>query len=291
MTHFVHRNWKRFCGLAIIILVSGLAASWIVGGRLCAPCNHTVALPKDLPVEQVTFNSASGTTIHGWLVEPATNHGVVILQHGMSADKSTLVERAKFLSQAGYAVLLFDFQAHGESVGEQITFGYLESRDSQAAVNFAKKRFPGKPIGVIGVSLGAAAAALAVPPLDVQAMVLEMMYPTVVDATKDRIEMRLGKPGRLLSPLLTAQFKLRAGFGPDDLRPIVCVETITEPKLFLAGTADRDTKFDEAKEIFARAASPKQFVPFEGAKHEDLLAFAPERYKQLILDFLDANLK
>lgn len=291
MIRFIHRNWKRFCGLAIMILVSGLAATWIVGGQLCAPCNHTVALPKDLPVEQVTFPSASGTTIHGWLVDAAANHGVVILQHGLYADKSTLVEHAKFLSQAGYAVLLFDFQAHGESIGEHITFGYLESRDSQAAINYAKMRFPGKPIGIIGVSMGAAAAALAVPPLNVQALVLEMMYPTVVDATKDRIEMRLGKPGRLLSPLLTAQFKLRAGFYPNDLRPIVCVETITEPKLFLAGTADRDTKFNEAKELYARAAGPKQFVPFEGAKHQDLLAFAPEQYKQLILGFLDAHLK
>lgn len=272
-------------------LFLGLAASWIFGSVFSAPHNHSVPLPKNLAVEQVTFPSKSGAVIHGWLVETKTNRGVVILQHGVFADKSTLVERALFLSQAGYAVLLFDFQSHGESIGKQVTFGYLESRDSQAAVEFVKKRFPGKPIGVIGVSMGAAAEALAEPPLDVQAMVFESMYPTVIDATKDRIEMRFGPLGRCLSPLLTEQFKLRSGFNPDDLRPLVRVAKITAPKLFLAGTADHATKFAETQEIFNNAAMPKILVPFDGARHQDLLDFAPELYKKTVLEFLATNLK
>jgi alpha-beta hydrolase superfamily lysophospholipase len=278
MIQFFQRRWKLIC-------------RYLVGGALCASANHSVALPKDLSVEPVSFSSTSGATIHGWLVPTVTNRGVVILQHGIRADKSTLVERAKLFSQAGYTVLLFDFQAHGESIGKQITLGFLESRDSQAAVEFVKKRFPGKPVGVIGVSLGAAAAALANPPLDVQAMVLEMMFPDIVDATKDRIEIRLGPFGRSLSPLLTAQIKPRIGCGLDDLRPIDAVAKITAPKLFLAGTADQETKFSEAKEIFDSAAEPKVFVPFDGARHQDLRDFAPEKYKQVVLDFLDTHLK
>jgi alpha-beta hydrolase superfamily lysophospholipase len=167
----------------------------------------------------------------------------------------------------------------------------LESRDSQAAVAYVKERFPGKPIAIIGLSLGAAAAALAEPPLDVQAFVFEMMYPTIVEATKDRIAMRLGPPGRLLSPQLTVQLQWRIGCSTDDLRPIVNVEKITTPKLFIAGTEDRDTPLAESKEIFARAAEPKALVTFEGARHEDLLARAPDRYKKTILDFLEAHLK
>ena len=291
MIRFLQRKWKLICRLVFAGLVLGLAASWIFGSVYSAARNHPVALPQNLAVEQVTFPSKSGTTIYGWLVESETNRGVVILQHGVHADKSTLVERARFLSQAGYAVFLFDFQAQGESIGKQITFGFLESRDSQAAVEFVKRRFPGKPIGVIGISLGAAAEALANPPLDVQAIVFESMYPTIVEATKDRIEIRLGPLGRCLSPLLTAQIKLRSDCSTEDLRPIASVAKITAPKLFLAGTADRETKFKEAKEIFDNAAEPKKFVPFEGAKHQDLLDFAPAQYKKIILEFLDTNLK
>jgi alpha-beta hydrolase superfamily lysophospholipase len=291
MTGLCQRRWKMLSGFLIFIGVAGLILSWVVGGRLCAACNRAVALPANLAVEQVSFPSNSGATIRGWLVVPETNRAVVILQHGVRADKSTLVERARFLASAGYAVLMFDFQAHGESIGSHITFGSLESRDAQAAVTFAKSRFPGKQVAVIGLSLGAAAAALAEPPLDVQALVLEMMYPTVVEATKDRIAMRLGSPGRWLSPLLTAQLKWRIGCTTDALRPIVSVEKITVPKLFIAGTEDRDTTLAESKEIFSHAAEPKAFVPFEGARHQDLLEFAPDQYKKTILEFLEKYLK
>ena len=291
MIRFLQRRWKIIFRLLLAGLFLGLLAAWIVGGLLCASANHTVALPKDLAVEPVSFPSKSGATISGWLLAGETNRGVIVLQHGIRADKSTLVERAKFLTRAGYAVLLFDFQAHGESPGHVITLGFLESRDSQAAVEFAKSKFPGKPIAVIGVSLGAAAAALANPPLDVQALVLEMMFPTVEEATKDRIEMRLGSLGRCLSPLLTTQIPFRAGCRVEDLSPIKSVAKITVPKLFLAGTADRETKFAEAQAIFTNAAEPKVFMAFEGARHQDLHHFAPEQYQKLVLDFLATYLK
>ena len=291
MIRFLQRRWKLICCFLFAGLALGLAASWIFGSVYSAACNHPVALPQNLAVEQVIFPSKSGAIIHGWLIATETNRGVVILQHGIHADKSTLVERARFLSQAGFAVLLFDFQAHGESIGKKITFGFLESLDSQAAVEFARKRFPGKPVGVIGMSLGAAAEALADPPLDVQAMVFESMYPTIVEAIRDRIEIRLGPFGRWLSPLLTTQIELRNDCSTDDLRPMVAVARITAPKLFLAGTADRETKFSESKEIFDNAAEPKIFVPFDGAKHQDLLDFAPGQYRKIILEFLDTNLK
>lgn len=64
-----------------------------------------------------------------------------------------------------------------------------------------------------------------------------------------------------------------------------------EAKLFLAGTADHDTTFTEAQELFTNAAPPKELVFFEGAGHEDLLDFAPEKYKQTVLKFLATNLK
>jgi alpha-beta hydrolase superfamily lysophospholipase len=273
------------------MLLLPCAGAWVFGTLYCAPYNRPVPLPEDLAVELVTFPSASGATIRGWLVATNANRGVVILQHGVHSTKSSLVERARFLSQAGYAVLLYDFQAEGESVGQRITFGFLESRDAQAAVAFVKRRFPDKPVGVIGISLGAAAAALAQPPLDVQALVFESMFPTIEDATKDRMEMWLGPLSRWLAPLLTAQLPLRAGCALADLHPASCVEKITAPKLFLAGTRDRGTKIAEAEAMFQRAAAPKEFVPIAGARHEDLLSFAPGQYKKLILKFLEAHLK
>jgi uncharacterized protein len=273
------------------MLLLPCAGAWIFGTLYCAPYKRPILPPQDLAVEPVAFPSASGSTLRGWLVGANATRGVVILQHGVHSTRSSLVERSQFLSEAGYAVLLYDFQAEGESPGQRITFGFLESRDAQAAVAFVRTRFPGKPVGVIGISLGAAAAALAKPPLDVQALVFESMFPTIEDATKDRMEIWLGPLSRWLAPLLTAQIPLRAGCTVEDLRPAQCVEKIAVPKLFLAGTRDRGTKIAEAEAMFQRAAEPKAFVPVVGARHEDLLSFAPAPYKKLILGFLAAHLK
>ena len=117
------------------------------------------------------------------------------------------------------------------------------------------------------------------------------MFPTIEDAVKDRMEKLLGPPSRCLSPLLTAQLPLRGVCSAEDLRPARSVEKITAPKLFLAGTLDRETKLAEAEAMFQRAAAPKQFVAIVGARHEDLHSFDPAHYQNLILAFLEAHLE
>lgn len=291
MSRLLQRLWKSLTILALVAVVFVGIGAWTFGSTFCSSANRPILVPSDLAVQSVTFPSDSGATIHGWLVTPPTNHGVVILQHGIRGNRRDMLSRARFLSKAGYAVLLYDFQGHGESIAKQITLGYLESRDSEAAVAFVKKEFPGKPIGVIGVSLGAAAAVLPKQPLGVQALVLEIMFPNIIEATKDRMEIRLGPMGRWVSPLLTWQIPIRIGCTVDDLCPIERVAKITTPKLFLVGTQDMDTKFSESQAIFEHAAEPKIFVPFEGAHHQDLHALDQKRYEQLVLKFLSENLK
>jgi alpha/beta superfamily hydrolase len=90
-----------------------------------------------------------------------------------------MVERARFLRRAGYSVLLIDFQATGETTGEHITFGWKESRDVLAAIDFVRQTDPITPVAIIGSSLGGVAALLATPPLKIGALVLEEVYPTI----------------------------------------------------------------------------------------------------------------
>ncbi len=210
--------------------------------------------------------------------------------HGIHANRLSLVARAEFLSHAGYSVLLFDFQGHGESLGKTITFGFLESRDATAAVNFVRAKFPGEKIGVIGVSLGAASALLAEPPLPVNALILESSFPTIYQATEDRMVLRFGFLGKLATPLLTCQLKLRLGIGLDDLKPIEHARKITAPKFFIAGTDDRDTTRPESQALFDAAAEPKQLWLVDGAAHVDMHVFASAEYERRILDFLAKNL-
>jgi alpha-beta hydrolase superfamily lysophospholipase len=285
------RRLKIFAALFFSAAILGVIFVWNIGSVLVAPSNCPIGNPPaGLPAQPVVFSSASGATLHGWLVAGQPGKGVVILMHGVHANRLALTTRAQFLSQAGYSVLLFDFQGHGESTGTNITFGFLESRDATAAVNFVHEKFTGEKIGVIGVSLGAASALLADPPLPVNALVLESSYPTIYQAVEDRLAIRFGFLGKLATPLLTCQLKPRLGIGLDDLKPIEHARKISAPKFFIAGTADRDTTLPESQALFDAAAEPKQLWLVEDAAHVDMLAFAKGEYEKRILDFLAKNL-
>ena len=287
---------KRKTRSALIVVcalaVAAVAGLWVAGDSLSAPVNHAVGVPPaDLHASPVEFASESGSTLRGWLLPGRAGRGAVVLMHGVRADRTSMSGRARFLNANGYAVLLFDFQAHGESPGERITFGHLESRDARAAVRFVRERMPGEHVGVIGVSLGGAAALLAEPPLGADALVLEMVYPTLEEAVADRLKMRLGSWGGRLSPLLTLQLRPRLGVGPERMRPIERVALVPGPKLFVAGALDKHTTREESRRLFAAARAPKELWVVEGAAHADLHAAAREEYERRVLDFFDKCLR
>ena len=270
----------------LILFVTLFAGVWVAGTVLSYPARqHVGVAPSDLAATAVQFKSNSGATINGWFIRGKKGAGAIILMHGVRANRLSMLDRARFLSHAGFSVLLFDFQSHGESSGDYITFGYLESKDAQAAVEFVRTNAPGERIGVLGTSMGGAATLLASPPLDVNAMVLEMVYPTINQAVSNRLSMRFGRIGELFTPLLTWQFKPRLGVGADALRPIQRVGEITIPKLFIVGAEDQHTTLEESLQMFNAAAEPKELWTVERAAHIDLYAGRKEEYERRVLSF------
>jgi uncharacterized protein len=194
--------------------------------------------------------------------------------HGVRASRLEMLGRARFLHKSAFTVLLFDFQAHGESPGRSITFGHLEALDARAAHDFLRRKAPGERIGVIGLSLGGAAAILAELPAD--AMVLEAVYADFDRAVENRLALWLGPLGRLLAPVLTWQVRPRLGFDPGGLRPAERIARLQAPVLLIAGGADRHATLDEARLLSARASAPRDLWVIAGAGHVDFHRHAPE---------------
>lgn len=257
---------------------------------------HTAPIPSppELAVQRVSFASGSGGTIRAWYLRGVPGQGAVLLLHGVGSNRGSMVDRARFLHRAGYTVLLPDFQAHGESDGDHITFGSLESFDAKAALDYLRACTAGEPVAAIGVSMGGAATLLGPSPLKVDALVLESVYPTIRQALEDRLAVWLGPLGRLnrmVAPLVIREVSAEIGVREDALRPIDRIASAGAPIFLLSGTRDAYTPIEEAKALFAQAHGPKEFWAVEGAKHEDLHAFAGPTYERRVGDFLAKYLR
>lgn len=261
------------------------------GSYLAMPANHPVGPPPAwLQAEVVRITSPSGPEIAGWFAPGQPHMGGVLLVHGIHRDRRFMVDRARVLRRAGYSVLLIDLHAHGETRGDHVTFGHLEARDVETASRFFRERVPGRPLAVIGVSLGGAAVLLASGPLPFEAAVLEAVYPTIESAVKARLVEHLGTPGEWLTPLLLVQLRPRLGVDAGDLRPIDHVAAFNRPLLLLSGERDPHPTADEAREMLDRATPPKSLHLFPAAGHDDLFGLDPERWQQQVLPFLARHL-
>jgi fermentation-respiration switch protein FrsA (DUF1100 family) len=267
-------------GISILCVIS---AGWLLAHPVQARIGNP---PADRNAQSVVFASDSGADVHGWWCPVQNAPGTVLLLPGIRANRLSMIDRARFLRRAGYSALMIDFQATGETKGDHITFGWKESRDVLAAINFVHHIDPTDQVAIIGSSLGGVAALLATPPLQVDALVLEEVYPTIEIATRNRMENYLGVFGRILTPVLLNQLWWRLGVSASQLRPVDHIANVECPVLIIRGEKDKNTRPSDTQMLVQRARSPKEvwFVPNAG--HVDLHRAAREEYETRILAFL-----
>jgi len=282
-------NFSKY--MKVLVLIIGLVSLffYLIGNHLTKPHPKEIgSIPNDLKnTREVSFPSKSGSQLSGWFLEAKQGKGGVLLLHGVKSNRLQMLNRAKFLQKAGYDVLLFDFQAHGESRGEQITFGYLESLDAKSAFDYLQDRLCNPSVGVIGVSLGGASALLGDVKLKAKVLILEGVYPTIEEAIENRLKIYLGSVGTYFTSLLTLQLKPRLEIGVDDLKPIEELKYVKGAVMIIAGANDKRTTLKESKKMFAEAKEPKELWIVEGAGHVDFDKVNKDKYKKKVLDFLE----
>jgi alpha-beta hydrolase superfamily lysophospholipase len=281
---------KVFVGSFIGLLLASLI-SWMVAGRLVSPVRGEVMLPENnLPVVSFKIESQSKSVLSGWHIDARSKKGVVVLFHGIRATKLSMFKRAQLLYKHGFSVVLIDFQSHGESTGDRITMGYLEKHDVLASIDYATSHHLGEPVGVIGVSLGGASTLLA-SPQDIDALVIESVYPDISRAVHNRVKAKLGFLSWVPAEILLAQLEPRLGFSISKLSPIEKIGSLKYPIFVISGSDDVHTTVEETRQMYRRANEPKKLWLAKGVAHKDIYSEMPMLYEDKVIGFLAYHMK
>ena len=211
----------------------------------------------------VTFRASDGMTLRGWLFEPSQPTATLVLGHGYREHRRQLTFLASHFMMRGLRVLAFDFRAHGESAGRQITFGLNEAQDVNGALTRA--RAFGDPVVYLGFSMGAAAYLLSGTEAD--AAVLDSPYDTLTRTVTLRL--RKARWPMILDPLVFERGAIRLGADVNTVRPVDAVLGLKRPSLFVFASEDGWIP-EENREAFRQALSTSgQIVTLDQGGHAD----------------------
>ena len=289
------RRWQvRAIRLSIGLLAIWLLASWGVAYKLTHRRRRAFAEPVPA-VAWATFEAERLRTIDNeeigaWYAPGRADLPGVVVIHGNGGSRWNVLGRAELLANQGYPVLLISLRAHGDSTGEYNDIGFGARRDVIAAVDFLERRRTGRPIAVLGPSLGAAAALFAAEELGhrVAGYILESPYQDLRIAVRNRTANSLppvldwiAYRGLLaVSPLVLPHL--------DRISPHDAISKVPAdiPILILAGDEDISARRAEARALHERARTHAELHLFPGARHLQMMVLDPARYQKAVFDFL-----
>lgn len=265
-----------------------------VGWRWVTPRREVgTSGPPHMETEEVWFRSLDRTRLHGLWVPGRKEYPTVVLCHGYFKSLAEPLGVGVKLNEAGYNVFLFDFRACGRSGGRFTTIGYKETWDLQAAVRFVRERYGRGPVGVLGISMGAAAAITAAAQTEeMAALVADSAFAHLEGVMRKKIpEFALFRwlvPFGWISVLIG---EVMAGARLRRVRPVDCVGRLSpRPILFVHGERDSYIPHEQPRELFEAAGEPKEEWMAPGSDHAVARLDHPEEYMRRVRAFFDRYL-
>jgi dipeptidyl aminopeptidase/acylaminoacyl peptidase len=245
--------------VACVYLVLAIAAGVVVGEaslklwrlplRYRARAGAEVLKRYQAKLEDVSIQAADGVTLKAWYIHPRNFNGAaVVLLHGITDNREGMAGFAQLFLDHGYAVLMPDARAHGESGGKLATYGLRESDDLHRWVSwiYGHDLATGECVYGVGESYGAALLLEALPAEPrFCAVVVESPFSTAREMSYERVSAplhlgpwfghTLGRP-IIASAVLYARWR----YGIDLLQPspLAGITHSSVPVLLIHGAAD-----------------------------------------------------
>ncbi|HEV8581821.1 MAG TPA: alpha/beta fold hydrolase [Thermoanaerobaculia bacterium] len=256
-------RWSRLLVVSLSV-VAGLFIPFMIESfarQMLYPA-PPVAVPSSppAPLEEVWLDLATGGRVDAWTYAPPglpAEAPLVLFFHGNGENLETLRWSSLFeqLGALGAAVLAPDFPGYGRSPGAPSEEGLIATGD--AAVAWARKHHPQRPLVVCGWSLGAALAIATVDrhPGEVRGLIALSAWTTLAEVAVK------------LFPEFAVKMMLREHY---DSRS--AARRIQVPALVVHGELDDLIPVAQGEEIASVLGGPKRWVKIRGTAHNDLLA-------------------
>lgn len=242
--------------------------------------------------EDLAITAADGVVLRGWKVRAEHANGDwVLLMHGRSQNRLSMLGYADFLLASGYSVVMMDARAHGESGGTIATYGHVERYDVRAIVDALTNSEHPDQIFALGESMGAAVAlqSAGIDPR-IEAVVAEGAFSNLHEVMFDyaglRLSTFLGKTFfRPAAMMAVHESEHQLGFHFDDVSPEESVSERKFPVMLISGLSDHNVPKRHAEAIYRAATGPKELWLVPKARHQKAMQTAPQEFQTRVLRF------
>ncbi len=219
---------------------------------------------------------------------PVRDHkGIAVMCHGFGQNRYIMIPQAEILRKEGYSVIMYDQRHFGVSKAPYCSFGFHESDDLIALIDWAKNKAGNDTrIVVLGVSMGAMTLMSALGKTGlIDAGIADCGPAKIDDIYEPFMKAVLKKP----NPYIRGKYirkAAKAGFDATLVRPIDGVRNSDTPLLVIQSEGDSLVSVETAKEIRSASRNVHSDIRiFPDVEHALSITFF-EEYSAAVRDFL-----
>jgi len=256
------RRWLRSL-LAAPVVVYGAALA-AIGLKQEDLLFHPEPLPADFSFaglyppeqdfEELRTPVEGGAELSALLFRQPDSRGLVFYLHGNAGNLVGWTRNIGFYRQLGFDLLMLDYRGFGKSTGRITSEAQLHA-DVRAAWAKVAPAYTGKPVVILGRSLGSGLATRLATEVTPALLILVTPYSSVE---------RLATEQFPLVPAALLKYPLRT----DQL-----IGQVSSPILIAHGDADELIPFDHARQLAAASGGRATLLRVEGARHGDIHEF------------------
>ena len=206
----------------------------------------------------LSIPAPDGVILESWYCNRGGETALVILFHGYSVEKSSLLSEAKAFLDIGTSVMLVDFRGSGGSSEFYTTIGVHEASDVAAIIHYSEAHLSHSKTVLFGQSMGAVAILRAVHEHDVlpHGVILEAVFDTMLNTVRNRFR-AMGIPSFPSANLLVFWGGQQLGFNGFMHNPRDYACSLRSPALFMHGIDDRRAALTEGRRVYDAVPSPQ----------------------------------